>query len=356
MNRLRLTLALVCLVPRVAAAQAAPETIEYYAQDAIGSIRVVFNPAGTVLAPQDYAPFGQQLSTVPAMPKEGFGGQEKDDETDQANFHARMFQARTGRLTSVDPMFSGLFQPQRWNRYAYAANSPLSFTDFDGLDPIRVTTNGCDNRATPNWWSACKAREAFGEPSSEPGSIFTFTQTFTPRSGRGGGRGRTGGTSGTTTGGAEQTPTTDTAPTDTPTPTPCPPAPPGVSVTRNVFAARAVGLALDSGPMAAANQLVKYAGVYMLFRNGGPMDYRNRFRDAPRVQDFGNLNYGAVTAAAGIPAEVGLRAAGWGQQRAGTSSAEWGSPLGRPPYGDDPVDQAMISHGINLALGQPSCK
>lgn len=62
MTRLLLILAVFSLLPRLAAAQPS-ETIEYYAHDAIGSIRVVFNPAGTVLARQDYPPFGRQLFT-----------------------------------------------------------------------------------------------------------------------------------------------------------------------------------------------------------------------------------------------------------------------------------------------------
>ena len=67
-----------------ASAQAPPETIEYYAHDAIGSIRVVFDASGTVLGRQDYGPFGQIVFPVAAMPKEGFGAQECDDETDQS--------------------------------------------------------------------------------------------------------------------------------------------------------------------------------------------------------------------------------------------------------------------------------
>lgn len=140
MRRRVVTLALFLLAPQLAAAQPA-ETIEYYAQDAIGSIRVVFNPAGTVLARQDYAPFGRPLFTVPAMPREGFGGQEKDDETDQAYFHARMFQARTGRFTQPDPMFAGLFVSS--NQYGYARGNPLMFVDPWGTSECQVGSYYC---------------------------------------------------------------------------------------------------------------------------------------------------------------------------------------------------------------------
>lgn len=45
-----------------------------------------------------------------------------------------MYQSRTGRFTTVDPMFTGLFEPQKWNRYSYAFNSPLGFADPEGLE------------------------------------------------------------------------------------------------------------------------------------------------------------------------------------------------------------------------------
>ena len=36
--------------------------VEYYAVDAIGSVRVVFDAAGTVTSRTDYASFGEQLA------------------------------------------------------------------------------------------------------------------------------------------------------------------------------------------------------------------------------------------------------------------------------------------------------
>ena len=41
------------------------EQIEYYALDAIGSVRVVFDASGAVIGRMDYAPFGEELSRDP---------------------------------------------------------------------------------------------------------------------------------------------------------------------------------------------------------------------------------------------------------------------------------------------------
>jgi RHS repeat-associated protein len=129
------------LVPAVAHAQ---ETTEYYGTDVIGSIRVVWDANGNVLARQDYAPFGKPLFPVTGMPKQGFGGQDTDGETDQGYFHARMYQARTGRFNRPDPVQAGFGDPQQWNRYAYARNNGVSNIDPTGLVVFTGKSNpGC---------------------------------------------------------------------------------------------------------------------------------------------------------------------------------------------------------------------
>jgi RHS repeat-associated protein len=130
-KRLLVLVALLAL-PRVAAAQQA-ETIEYYGQDVIGSIRIVYDANGNVIGRQDFTPFGTPVQVTPPVPKEGFGGQEKDDEANEAYFHARMLQTRLARFGSPDPVESGVEDPQLWNRYAYASNRPLWFVDPTGL-------------------------------------------------------------------------------------------------------------------------------------------------------------------------------------------------------------------------------
>ncbi len=50
-------------------------------------------------------------------------------------FGARYYRAEVGRFSTVDPVVTfdeNLVDPQRWNRYAYARNNPLKYTDPDG--------------------------------------------------------------------------------------------------------------------------------------------------------------------------------------------------------------------------------
>jgi len=58
-------------------------------------------------------------------------------ETGLDYFEARYYASTQGRSTSVDPlMASGRpASPQAWNRYTYALDNPLRFTDPSGMAP-----------------------------------------------------------------------------------------------------------------------------------------------------------------------------------------------------------------------------
>ena len=136
-NRLRVCLiswlaALACFAPAIVYGQPA-ESIEYYGLDAIGSVRVVFDSSGTILGRMDYGPFGQELSTGTGLPSRGYAGLFRDGEAGLDHAGTRSYQSRTGRFSTVDPLYAGLFEPQKWNRYAYALNNPLRFVDPNGI-------------------------------------------------------------------------------------------------------------------------------------------------------------------------------------------------------------------------------
>jgi RHS repeat-associated protein len=134
--------ATLVLIAAATRASAQTETIEYYGTDAVGSVRIVFDSGGTVLGRQDYEPFGREILAAWGASSERFGGQSADDEAQQAYFHARQFQSRTGRFGSVDPVFGGTADPQLWNRYGYARSNPLRFSDYTGLDIFCEEVNG----------------------------------------------------------------------------------------------------------------------------------------------------------------------------------------------------------------------
>lgn len=119
--------------PLVQGGGAPNETIEYYTHDAIGSVRMVFDPAGNVIGQATYSPFGQEIAGTMGMPSQRFTGQERDHEAQLDYFNSRSYQYRTGRFSSVDPIFAGsAADPQSWNRYSYVSNNPLAFVDPSG--------------------------------------------------------------------------------------------------------------------------------------------------------------------------------------------------------------------------------
>ncbi|MGC5700781.1 hypothetical protein J4P02_11345 [Pseudomonas sp. NFXW11] len=89
-----------------------------------------------------------------------------------------------------------------------------------------------------------------------------------------------------------------------------------------------------------------FSWFYKQVRNKGPWDYKQQ---GAQFQEFGNFNYGAVGAAAGISEQVLLRAAGAAQSLAGTSKEEFQKFWAEAPYGDDPVDQVWVKAGIDYA-------
>jgi RHS repeat-associated protein len=138
----------VALTPASAAAQA--EVVEYYATDAVGSIRVVFAPDGNVKARSDYLPFGEALNTTGSLPAQRFTGQERDGEAGLDHFNARAMLTRVGRFNRLDPAGGMPTDPQSWNRYAYVSNNPIGFNDPTGM--YSTPSTGCGQGPGHHYW------------------------------------------------------------------------------------------------------------------------------------------------------------------------------------------------------------
>ena len=95
-----------------------------------GSVRMVLDDAGTVVAAFDYMPFGDLIGTPggtnPDIICYRYTGQEYDTETQLYNYRARLYDSRLGRFYAVDPA------GQYFNPYSYAGDDPLDQVDPDG--------------------------------------------------------------------------------------------------------------------------------------------------------------------------------------------------------------------------------
>ncbi|MEV4110409.1 polymorphic toxin-type HINT domain-containing protein [Nonomuraea sp. NPDC049695] len=83
-----------------------------------------------------FTPFGQLRGSPPSYwpGQKGFVGGTIDEATSLTHLGAREYDAETGRFISVDPVFDAT-DPQSWNGYAYADNSPVTKSDPSGLQP-----------------------------------------------------------------------------------------------------------------------------------------------------------------------------------------------------------------------------
>ena len=114
-------------------------------------------PSGAVVAYHAYFPDGVE-ATYFAQDSERmkFTGHERDlnDPSSPADdldyMHARHYSILTGRFLSVDPGSGDQWKPQTLNRDSYVANSPITFTDPDGLDAA-CFTDDCIDVITQAW-------------------------------------------------------------------------------------------------------------------------------------------------------------------------------------------------------------
>ncbi len=126
-----------------------------YHLDHLGSPRVFTDSngqkQGSVI---EYAPYGEEIST-PGGEVLKFTGHERDyDPGNPTNddyldyMHARYYDARLARFFAIDPRLGIVSHPQSWNRYAYAANDPLTNIDPTGqLNFAAVLSNAYNHAA-----------------------------------------------------------------------------------------------------------------------------------------------------------------------------------------------------------------
>jgi RHS repeat-associated protein len=121
-------------------------TTQFIMTDHLGSTRAVADGSGNLKDCHDYLPFGEEIlaptGNRPSCYTTGtndqiaqkFTGDERDPETQEDFFKARYFAAPEGRFRSIDPIGipDDIGDPQGWNKYGYARNNPLLFTDPTG--------------------------------------------------------------------------------------------------------------------------------------------------------------------------------------------------------------------------------
>lgn len=105
----------------------------FFLEDHLGSIRCALDQSGNVIGHAEYTPFGVPIQRIQGV-RFGFASEEQDEEG-KVYLRARYYEPAIGRFLSKDPVLPQMMASIKQNRYAYAANSPTSFTDPDGAYP-----------------------------------------------------------------------------------------------------------------------------------------------------------------------------------------------------------------------------
>lgn len=105
--------------------------INYYHNDHLGSNSVLTNQSGAVVEKTTYEPYGE-VKSGGTKSKFGYTGQEKDQETGLNYYDSRYYDPHLQRFVQPDTMLPDVYDPQQLNRYSYANNNPLRYTDPTG--------------------------------------------------------------------------------------------------------------------------------------------------------------------------------------------------------------------------------
>jgi len=122
-------------------------TANYVLEDTLGSTSIVIDGSGAIERRHydDYGkrinPDGTDYSGQFGFVTSGFTGHEHEDLLGLINMRGRIYDPKLKRFLSADPFVTHPWFGQSWNRYSYALNNPLNFTDPSGFADEQTCTN-----------------------------------------------------------------------------------------------------------------------------------------------------------------------------------------------------------------------
>ena len=183
------------------------ESIAYLHQDSLGSVETLSSESSALLQRLKFDPFGRRAfphalsASASPVPRSGLGlgftGHRHDDEAGLIDMRGRLYDAVVGRFLSPDPLLQAPGRSQSHNRYAYAWNNPLRYTDPTGYQVTaspsycgNTPEEGCGESISVN--GAAASAPLMGPYISWEHSTWHATGPDGRRGERGGGGGRAG--------------------------------------------------------------------------------------------------------------------------------------------------------------------
>src|SRR6202012_2648010 len=122
---------LLVLQYRICVAQQA--VVTYIYSDPQNTPLAEADTSGNIVATYDYLPYGVPVPSMDEIPNgPGYTGHVSDPDTGFAYMQARYYDPASGRFFSVDPAGLASGNSSSFNRYSYANNNPILYTDPDG--------------------------------------------------------------------------------------------------------------------------------------------------------------------------------------------------------------------------------
>lgn len=119
----------------------------YVAADHLGSTDAILNSAGGIVLRESFAAYGARrgstwtgtpssgdMTGVENTTRHGFTHHEHLDNVGLIHMNGRVYDPNIGRFISADPFVQAPFFSQSLNRYSYALNNPLRYTDPSGFN------------------------------------------------------------------------------------------------------------------------------------------------------------------------------------------------------------------------------
>jgi RHS repeat-associated protein len=148
-------------------AQKAGATKTWYHADRQGSIRLMTDSSGAMVASYDYQPFGAVQSQTGAVSNErGYTGHFMDGESGLIYMNARYEDPTLARFVSADDTIGDATNPQDLNAYSYVLNSPINNTDPTGH--MNECECGADTGAVSPVDDGAAAVQVFDAPPPPP--------------------------------------------------------------------------------------------------------------------------------------------------------------------------------------------
>ena len=137
------------------------DTLYFPLQDHLSSSAVITNSSGALVESTVYYPYGATRTGSIATTEEKFTGQRLDG-TGLYFYGARYYDPNIGRFVSPDTIVQNYRRPASFNRYAYAFDNPLKYTDPSGN--VNVSDIGSGGWPEPPWWERVRDKaERAGE-------------------------------------------------------------------------------------------------------------------------------------------------------------------------------------------------